>query len=509
MFKPTKESISTKELDMEDENEELGTDSILQNIAEGNSLKALSPSKDMQCSQKDHETITKWIKKTKPYRMTQYAKELFPNNYYQRMMFYCWLRTTFNYGVREFNPQYINMNFVGPAGAGKSGTAYEFGFIMSDFLSNIPGVEGHIPFSIYTTTLQGINDFAEIIGIVHLDNQTEQTKLYPNSALPGKGTHSFGCIFLDDFNRGHAHIISAAMEYVNRGRYNNFSLPAGWFFVACTNPQGKNYRTNTLDQAQMTRFLTVEFNPTHDMFMTQLAVQDTASKMIGLFSKYGKELLPDLGKVSKSVVEINNNQRSAMMFAHLFPYIEDDNVVLELIGRSMFGTNFMTNLKSLLANEMPMDPDEMLGDSEDPEVVKKNIAIAMKKPSVTDLEAGQYLAANVKEKVSKFINEGKRDLLFTTMKRLESYVKRNYETAEFAPHSVLPLIEFIKIAPSESRYRLLNSILNNKNLTINKLMTSDKEFGVIDGKKRTYSKMLEEATIDIVSTAIKPKKAVR
>lgn len=458
------------------------------------------------CSKKDHDAVIAWIQNTKPSDMTNVALELFPDNYYQRMMFYSWVRSVFNYGKKEFNPTYINMNFIGPAGAGKSGTAYEFGFVMSDFLSKVPGVTGKVPFTIYTTTLQGINDFAEIIGIVHLDHESEQTKLYPNSALPGKTSTSFGMIFMDDFNRGHAHIISAAMEYVNRGKYNNYCLPNGWFFVACTNPQGKNYRTNTLDQAQMTRFLTVEFNPTHKMFLQQLAIQQASGKMIGLFSKYGKELMPDLDKISKSVNEINNNQRSAMMFTHIFPYIENDMVVLETIGRSMFGAAFMVNLKSLLENEMPLDAQEILGD--DPNEEKKlfeAVARSLGQDSVSTGDVSNHLLKHFKAKLEGFAKDGKRDLMFTSMLRFESHVIRNYTNCELPEHSIIPFVEFIKLSPAESRFRLLNRLILNSESAISKQMSSPTNTVMYKGKKVALKVLKDELIRDVVEAGIKAK----
>jgi hypothetical protein len=155
--------------------------------------------------------------KTMPFHeMNEIASGLFQDNHYQRILFYSWIRTLQNCRNPKVNPRYYTPNFIGDPGYGKSGLCYEFGNIMTEWLTAQAGEP--LEFKVVVRTLAGINDFADIMGIVAVDREEWNTRLAPPMAFPREGDKTFGLLFIDDFNRGHQHVIAGAMEFVNTGR---------------------------------------------------------------------------------------------------------------------------------------------------------------------------------------------------------------------------------------------------------------------------------------------------
>ena len=148
--------------------------------------------------------------------LTEIAKTLFDKNHYQRILFYSWIQTVRNCRNLQINPRLYTPNLIGAPGYGKSGLTYEFGRIMQTWLTSLAGEP--VKFDVVVRTLSGINDFCDIMGIVAVDREEWSTRLAPPRAFPKESDYSFGIVFLDDFNRGHAHVISGAMEFVNTGR---------------------------------------------------------------------------------------------------------------------------------------------------------------------------------------------------------------------------------------------------------------------------------------------------
>jgi hypothetical protein len=187
-----------------------------------------------------HKRVIEKLKYMSFEELTDVAKNLFADNHYQRITFYSWIQTLRNCRNHKINPRYYTPNLIGEPGYGKSGCIYELGFILQGWLSDLAGEP--VEFKVVTRTLAGVNDFADIMGIVAVDREEWNTKIAPPKAFPREGDTTFGIVFIDDFNRGHQHVIAGAMEFVNTGRYNDYQLPVGYSLVAAMNPQGKNHK---------------------------------------------------------------------------------------------------------------------------------------------------------------------------------------------------------------------------------------------------------------------------
>lgn len=162
-----------------------------------------------------------YLRGLQPAEVTVLANKLFPGNpsLHQRVLFYTYVRTLQNRVKRNVNPRIYVANFIGAPGYGKSAITYDFGFKMSDWVNETFTSVGEKPiqFQILVKTLGGINDFADITGLVYVKQDQGRTGLAVPETFP-MDENSMGILFLDDFNRAHGHILAGVMEFVNTGR---------------------------------------------------------------------------------------------------------------------------------------------------------------------------------------------------------------------------------------------------------------------------------------------------
>ena len=69
---------------------------------------------------------------------------------------------------------------------------------------------------------------------------------------------SGGILLLDDWNRADIRFIQAVMELIDRQQYISWSLPKDWHIILTSNPDNGEYLVNSIDNAQKTRFISVD-----------------------------------------------------------------------------------------------------------------------------------------------------------------------------------------------------------------------------------------------------------
>jgi hypothetical protein len=67
-----------------------------------------------------------------------------------------------------------------------------------------------------------------------------------------------GILLLDDWNRADIRFIQAVMELIDRQQYISWSLPKDWHIILTANPDNGDYLVNSIDNAQKTRFISVQ-----------------------------------------------------------------------------------------------------------------------------------------------------------------------------------------------------------------------------------------------------------
>jgi hypothetical protein len=287
------------------------------------------------------------------------AKQLFPENHYQRIVFDCWVRGV-QYGeVRGINPKSYAPNFVGEPGLGKTGMIMEAGEIIEEWLTSVAGE--FVPFRIEVLSLASCNDIAEVLGVVHLDHVNKRTCIYPHENLPVRGDRTFGLLFMDDVNRGTKDAQGGIMQLASALSYNGYRMPRTWGVIAATNPSGKNHAVKAQDQAQDSRWIKVLYAPSRDKaFIQQLQKQGVPATFTGYCMKY-KHIakVPDSAGILPDVAY--TNFRNVTMVGHLYGILKHDERAWQEVAYSNLGANEMRNLEAMLQGETPLDSHEIVG----------------------------------------------------------------------------------------------------------------------------------------------------
>jgi len=74
--------------------------------------------------------------------------------------------------------------------------------------------------------------------------------------IQGRGEGGF--LVLDDYTRADHRFMQACMELIDKQEYVSWRLPRNWHVVLTTNPDNGDYNVTSLDNAQKTRFISIE-----------------------------------------------------------------------------------------------------------------------------------------------------------------------------------------------------------------------------------------------------------
>jgi len=80
-------------------------------------------------------------------------------------------------------------------------------------------------------------------------------------------TEGEGLILLEEPNRGTTGVMNCLMQALTDFKVHNYTLPAGWMFAACINPDSSEYDVNTMDAALKDRFVEFEVEFDHMSFI--------------------------------------------------------------------------------------------------------------------------------------------------------------------------------------------------------------------------------------------------
>lgn len=135
--------------------------------------------------------------------------------------------------------------------------------------------------------------------------------------LPREDNPNGTMLLLDDYTRANSMFLQATMELICRGSYISWSLPKYTNIVLTSNPDSSDYRVETLDSAQASRF--INFNIKFD-------VKDWAiwAEKAGIDGRGINFLLSYHSEIFKSMDGVNRvNARSYTMFINAISGISD------------------------------------------------------------------------------------------------------------------------------------------------------------------------------------------
>lgn len=157
------------------------------------------------------------------------------------------------------------------------------------------------------------------------------------------GKTNGGILLLDDWNRADMRFIQAVMELIDRQQYISWKLPKDWHIILTSNPDNGDYLVNSIDNAQKTRFISV--NLKFDLKCWSKWAEE--NKLDGRCINF---LLMHPELVTKEI-----NSRSVSMFFNSISSIksfEDSLPLIQMIGEGSVGSEFSTLFTMFINNKL-------------------------------------------------------------------------------------------------------------------------------------------------------------
>lgn len=166
-----------------------------------------------------------------------------------------------------------------------------------------------------------------------------------------------GILLLDDWNRADSRFIQAIMELIDRQQYISWTLPKDWHIILTANPDNGDYLVNSIDNAQKTRFISVNLKFDMECWGKWAENSDIDGRCINFML-----MNPEL--INKEV-----NSRSAVMFFNSISSIksfEDSLPLIQMVGEGSVGSEFSSLFTMFINNKLDkiispqniMDQDE-------------------------------------------------------------------------------------------------------------------------------------------------------
>lgn len=165
-----------------------------------------------------------------------------------------------------------------------------------------------------------------------------------------------GILLLDDWNRADIRFIQAVMELVDRQEYISWKLPKDWHILLTANPDNGSYMVNTIDVAQRTRFVSVEYKFDVDRWAEWAEQNSIDSRCINFLLMHPE------------VINERVNPRSITTFFNAISSIsvfEDKLGLIQQIGEGSVGIEVASLFTQFIANKLDklITPKKMLLES--------------------------------------------------------------------------------------------------------------------------------------------------
>jgi len=166
-----------------------------------------------------------------------------------------------------------------------------------------------------------------------------------------------GILLLDDWNRADIRFIQAVMELIDRQQYISWSLPKDWHIILTANPDNGDYLVNSIDNAQKTRFISVQLKYDIDCWAKWAEENHIDGRCINFLLMH-----PEL--VTKDV-----NSRSISMFFNSISSIKnfDDSLpLIQMIGEGSVGPEFSSMFTMFINNKLDkmISPENIMNQDE-------------------------------------------------------------------------------------------------------------------------------------------------
>ncbi len=146
---------------------------------------------------------------------------------------------------------------------------------------------------IYAAALEG----PDFMGLPDKDIENNRTRYLPPSFLPTMDSVNFGkhlkegLLIIEEINRVTPDTISVLYPLLLERRINGHQIADGWKIGVTMNPDNLNYTVNTLDDAMIDRFITLNIEPDLDEYISFSQNNGINLTVINFLKKFPEMLL--------------------------------------------------------------------------------------------------------------------------------------------------------------------------------------------------------------------------
>jgi hypothetical protein len=166
-----------------------------------------------------------------------------------------------------------------------------------------------------------------------------------------------GILLLDDWNRADIRFIQAVMELIDRQQYISWSLPKDWHIVLTANPDNGDYLVNSIDNAQKTRFISVQLKFDIDCWAKWAEENKIDGRCINFLLMHPELVTQDI------------NSRSISMFFNSISSISNFNdslPLIQMVGEGSVGPEFSSLFTMFINNKLDkmISPENIMSQDE-------------------------------------------------------------------------------------------------------------------------------------------------
>jgi hypothetical protein len=258
------------------------------------------------------------------------------------------------------------------------------------------------------------------------------------------GKEEGGILLLDDWNRADVRFIQAVMELIDRQQYISWNLPKNWHIILTANPDNGDYLVNSIDNAQKTRFISVQLKFDTECWAKWAEENDIDGRCINFLL------------MNPELVTTDVNSRSISMFFNSISSIksfEESLPLIQMIGDGSVGSEFSSLFTMFINNKLDkmISPENIFNQDE------------------------KYVTNTLKSVVGKD-DKYRADIASTLSTRIVNYLDvyaKNNKVEKLIIDRISKLVKE-EIFTTDICYNMVKSIYNN-NITKFKTMIMDKE----------------------------------
>ena len=245
------------------------------------------------------------------------------------------------------------------------------------------------------------------------------------------GKEKGGILLLDDWNRADIRFIQAVMELIDRQQYISWTLPKDWHILLTANPDTGDYLVNSIDNAQKTRFISVNLKYDVDCWGKWAEENEMDGRYINFMLMHPELVTKEIN--SRSVSMFFNSISSLKSFDESLPLIQ-------MVGEGSVGSEFSTMFTMFINNKLDrmITPENILNQDE------------------------KYVMNTLKSLVGKE-DKYRADIASTLSTRLANYLGVKAKTEKITNEIINRISTLVKeeIFTTDICYNMVKNIYNN------------------------------------------------